>query len=139
MRYPVVSLLQVETIGDAYMVVSGAPIVTKFHAVYIAEMSFDMMETMKRLPDPSRTGDHLKIRLGSLVLRQHVDFRIKSREKCFLKVMSCLNEIAGLHTGKVVAGVVGMKMPPYCLFGESVYIANAMEATGEVSIELTFF
>ena len=46
------------------MVVSGAPIVTKFHAVYIADMAFDMMDTMRQLPDPSKPGDHLKIRLG---------------------------------------------------------------------------
>ena len=55
-----------ETIGDAYMVVSGAPVVSKFHAVYIADMAFDVLSTMARLPDPSRAGEHLKVRLGKL-------------------------------------------------------------------------
>ncbi len=45
---------------------SGAPIVTKFHAVYIADMGLEMMDVMKELPDPSRKGEHLKIRMGNL-------------------------------------------------------------------------
>jgi class 3 adenylate cyclase len=54
---------KVETIGDAYMVVSGLPERNDKHEREIVDMAFDMLHNISTLINPA-TSEALKIRVG---------------------------------------------------------------------------
>lgn len=56
-----------ETIGDAYMVVSGAPEKDQNHAEKVCDMALDMVEAITDLKDPS-TGQLICFVLFSLLM-----------------------------------------------------------------------
>ncbi|KAI4879491.1 hypothetical protein NFI96_034366 [Prochilodus magdalenae] len=91
---------KVETIGDAYMVASGVP--TRNGNRHAAEMANMSLDILSCV--------------GTFKLRHMPGVKVKIR--------------IGLHSGPVVAGVVGLTMPRYCLFGDTVNTASRMESTG---------
>ena len=91
---------KVETIGDAYMVSSGVP---------------------------QKIGDRHAPELAMLamdILSATSTFIIRHMPQVPLKIR------IGLHSGPAVAGVVGLAMPRYCLFGDTINTASRMESTG---------
>uniref|UniRef100_A0AAX7U3B2 Guanylate cyclase n=1 Tax=Astatotilapia calliptera TaxID=8154 RepID=A0AAX7U3B2_ASTCA len=91
---------KVETIGDAYMVASGLP--KKNGNKHAAEIANMSLNILSSV--------------GTFHMRHMPDVPVRIR--------------IGIHSGPCVAGVVGLTMPRYCLFGDTVNTASRMESTG---------
>jgi class 3 adenylate cyclase len=94
-------LEMLKTIGDAYMCVGGVPEINRSHPIDACLAALEMQQLIAGMNRERR-----KLRLP------HWDLRV------------------GLHTGPVIAGVVGRRKFIYDVWGDAVNVAARMESAG---------
>jgi class 3 adenylate cyclase len=93
---------KIKTIGDAYMCAGGIPEKNRTNPVEVILAALEMQAYMERLKQSS-----------DIEGMKYWDIRI------------------GIHTGTVVAGVVGQKKLSYDIWGDTVNTASRMESSGD--------
>ncbi len=106
-------LEKIKTIGDAYMCVGGLPTPNTTHAEDAANAAFAMMDFIEQRYKAKKA-------IGESAWQMRI----------------------GLHSGPVVAGVVGTKKFAYDIWGDTVNVASRMESNsiaGKINISQTTY
>src|SRR5690554_2123274 len=93
---------KIKTIGDAYMAAGGVPIRNKSNAIDTTLAALEIQRAMKEI---------------SAIKQQ------KGQKVWPLRI--------GIHTGDLIAGVIGIKRFAYDIWGDTVNVAAHMESSGE--------
>lgn len=96
------NLEKIKTIGDAYMCAGGLPIANKTNPKDAVKAGLAIQKFMDKW-----NADRMK----------------NGKDKWIFRL--------GIHTGKVVSGVVGTKKFAYDIWGDAVNVASRMESSGE--------
>ncbi len=96
---------KIKTIGDAYMAAGGVPIRNKSNAIDTTLAALEIQRAMLEIKEQKEA-------IGEKVW----DLRI------------------GLHSGSLIAGVVGIKRFAYDIWGDTVNVAAHMESSGEIGM-----